>query len=135
MRHDFRLLTAIALAFATACGETSAPSAASENPGRDAFRRACAVCHITADPSTPNGRIRLVGPNLHGVYGAPAARRSDFAYSKALRESGVTWNDAALNAYIERPSAFIPGNRMSFTGESDAQTRAAIIDYLKSLDS
>ncbi len=124
---------------AAACGRNApsppdiaeAEGRARANAGRTAFR-ACAVCHSVADPATPDGRIRLAGPNLHGIYGAPAGRREGFAYSKALKTSGVIWSETALDAYIESPGDFIRGNRMAYPGEPDSARRAAIIDYLKS---
>lgn len=98
--------------------------------GRRAFRE-CAVCHLVAAPGTKDAEMKLIGPNLHGVVGRKAGSLPDFAYSKAMRESDVVWNDATLDAYIAQPAKTIPGNRMSFVGEPDAEKRAAIIAYLK----
>jgi len=93
--------------------------------------RPCAICHSVADPNTPKGKIQLAGPNLFEIYGAPAARLDNFAYSQAMRDSGVVWNDEALNAFIERPSTFLRGNRMAYAGERNADKRTAIVEYLK----
>jgi len=93
--------------------------------------RPCAVCHSVADPATPKGKIRLAGPNLFGIYGAKAGRLENFSYSKALLESGVVWDDASLDGYIEKPSTFIRGNRMAYVGKRKPEKRAAIIAYLK----
>ena len=47
---------------------------------------ACAACHkFRADEGT------LIGPNLHGVFGRPAASVEGFAYSPALRQAGLVW--------------------------------------------
>ena len=47
---------------------------------------ACAACHrFRADEGT------LIGPNLHGVFGRPAAAVAGFAYSPALEQSGLVW--------------------------------------------
>jgi len=42
----------------------------------------------------------------------------------------VTWDSAALDAWITNPQAFIPGNRMPFRGIPDQQARADIIAFL-----
>ena len=97
--------------------------------GRAKFSQ-CAVCH-----SIKEGEASRVGPNLFGVIDRPAASLSDFAYSKAMRESGVTWTAENLDAFIENPQAFIRGNRMAYAGERSSENRAAIIAYLKSVNS
>ena len=87
---------------------------------------ACAVCH---DRETDKGH--RVGPNLAGIYGAPAARHPDFGYSKAMKDSGLIWTDETLDAYIERPVAVVPRGRMAFPGEPDQANRRDIIAYMK----
>lgn len=91
-----------------------------------AFAR-CATCHQT-EPGR-NG----VGPSLAGVYGAPAAHEPTYAYSRAMRESGLTWDEATLDAYIANPRQVVPGTKMAFAGLPDPAERAAIIAYLKTL--
>lgn len=129
----------LALAMLAACsadetkdsGSPTRDQATPENDpeivGRRAFS-ACAVCH-----SVKQDGGHRVGPNLFGVYGRKAGIADGFAYSSGLRTSGVVWTDETLNAYLENPQDFIRGNRMSFAGESDPQTRRAIIAYLKTL--
>lgn len=121
------------------CGEQSTEKAASasvtENEtaaspvqaGRRAFSE-CAVCH-----SARQGAPHRVGPNLFDIVGQNAGTRDGFAYSSAMRNSGVIWSRETLDAYIDNPQAFIRGNRMSYTGQPDSEKRRAIIDYLESL--
>lgn len=85
----------------------------------------CAVCH-TADKG---GKDKL-GPNLFGVFGS-AAGQGKFAYSDALKRSGLKWNEATMHKWLENPKALVPGNRMSFPGIKDAAKRQEIINYLK----
>ncbi|SLK07410.1 c-type cytochrome [Novosphingobium mathurense] len=85
----------------------------------------CAVCHEAA-----KGAPDKLGPNLYGVFGAKAAQ-GGFSFSDALKNSGLTFDEATLDKWIENPRALVPGNRMSFPGLKDPAKRQAIIDYLK----
>jgi cytochrome c len=86
----------------------------------------CAACH------TSNGGSS-VGPTVKGVYGRKAGSLSGFAYSPAMRNSGVVWDEKSLDAFIAEPQKTIPGNHMPFPGVADAKQRAAIVEYLKEL--
>lgn len=85
----------------------------------------CVACHT----ANKGGEDKL-GPNLWGVYRTPAAQ-GGYAYSDALKGSGLTWDEATLHKWLENPRALVPGNRMSFPGIKDAAKRQEIIDYLK----
>jgi cytochrome c len=85
----------------------------------------CRACHTIGA-----GERDGVGPNLNNVVGSRAASRGGFAYSPALKASGVTWNAASLDAFIARPTGFVPGSRMAFAGVASAQSRRDIIAYL-----
>lgn len=74
-----------------------------------------------------------IGPSLAGVFGANAAHLGDFAYSPALRQSGLNWNEETLHAYLANPREAVPGTRMSYAGLRDEAQRQAVIDYLKAL--
>jgi hypothetical protein len=68
--------------------------------------------------------------------GSPGGRKAGTLasfprYSEALKSSGVTWGESALDVWLAKPEAFIPGSRMVFPGIRDAQDRADIIAYLK----
>jgi cytochrome c len=130
-RSGMRTVTLIFTAlFAASCGENSgsAANAEPEDPGRVAFRE-CATCHVVQE-----GEASRLGPNLFGVYGRAAGTLDDFSYSKAMQNSGIIWDDETLNAFIENPQKFLRGNRMSYPGQPDAEKRAVIIAYLKSLE-
>ncbi|WP_144096439.1 c-type cytochrome [Croceicoccus sediminis] len=88
----------------------------------------CAVCH-----TWEKGGENKLGPNLWGTYGKQAGFHAGFKYSDAMKDSGVTWDDATLNQWLENPRKFIPGNRMSFPGLKDEAKRQEIIDFLKKL--
>ncbi len=85
----------------------------------------CRACH-TLDP----GGVDRIGPNLSGVFGRRAGQHGSFDYSAALRESGFHWTPRALDAWLAAPHTFLPGNRMSFAGITDARDRVDLVAYL-----
>jgi cytochrome c len=113
----------LALAAAALAGAAAAQAA----PDRGAaLFQVCLACH-TAEKDGESA----AGPNLWGVYGAHAAARTDFAYSPALKASGLVWDDATLDKWIEGPSKFVPGSQMAYPGMKDPADRQALIAYLK----
>jgi len=111
-----------------AATQTSAEENAAKPDQRPAAFSQCAVCHAV----TPEAR-RMIGPTLAGVVGATAGQQPDFAYSQAMRDSDVVWSQETLDAFLENPQSFTPGNRMAYAGERNPERRAAIITYLMSL--
>jgi len=85
----------------------------------------CRACHSMAPGE------HKVGPSLHGVVGKPAASTPGFAFSPALKNARLAWDDATLDRFLARPAAAAPGNKMAFAGVADPGRRAAIIAYLK----
>jgi cytochrome c len=70
-----------------------------------------------------------IGPRHCGVVGRRAGSVTDYAYSAALKQSAITWDDATLDRWLSNPSALVPGTKMFFKID-DAQARADIIAYL-----
>lgn len=92
--------------------------------GKIAFLR-CRSCHTLEKDGA-----HLTGPNLNGFFGASAGAKEGYFFSDALIEKGITWDEETLDAWIENPSAYIPGNRMVFAGLRKPEDRAALIAYL-----
>ena len=88
----------------------------------------CVACH-----SFTEGGKNGLGPNLYNVVGSPKAAHEGFAYSAALKGKGGNWSFDELNAWLTKPSAFAAGTKMSFAGVANAQTRANVIAYLRTL--
>ncbi len=104
-------------------------AAANADNGRTVANRLCASCHNFVQGG-PNG----VGPNLYGIVGKGHAQVAGFNYSAANRALGdKPWDFEALNAFLARPSAAMPGTRMAFAGISNVGQRADVIAYLRTL--
>ena len=72
-----------------------------------------------------------IGPHLVGIFGRKAGSVKGFRYSKAMKDSGVVWNQVTLSAYFANPRKFIKGNRMAFAGLRKKKDRDDLIAYLK----
>lgn len=103
----------------------AASAAAAANPPA-AFLQ-CKVCHTT-EPGQ-----HLVGPSLAGVYGKPAGSAAGYPYSAALKQSGLTWDDAALDRFLAAPMQAVPGTKMIYAGLKDPAARREVVAHLKTL--
>ena len=91
--------------------------------GRQVYRK-CQACH-----SLEAGKNTL-GPSLADIIGKKAASVPNYAYSEALRASGLTWDIPTLDRYLLDPQATVPGNKMPFPGLRTADERKDVIAYL-----
>lgn len=92
--------------------------------GRQVYGRRCSGCHSMV--------LNRSGPRHLRVFGQRAGSVADYEYSAALKNSGVVWDERALDRWLADPEAFIPGNYMGYPVRS-ARDRADIIAYLKSM--
>jgi cytochrome c len=102
--------------------------AAKPADGATLFKQQCATCHTT-NPSEP---VRQ-GPSMFRIVGRPAGKVDGFHYSAGFAKADFVWDDARLDAWLANPQAIIPGAIMAYR-QPKAETRAAIIAYLKELN-
>ena len=54
-----------------------------------------------------------------------------FAYSQAMKDSHITWDEKTLNLFLLAPTNAVPGTSMTYAGVPDAKDRADLIAYLR----
>ena len=132
---------AIEVAEAEGSGQAAAetPAAPAESLGTmlasadatkgQAVFKACAACH---DGS--KGGPNKVGPNLWGIVGRMHGVHEGFAYSEAMAAlKDKPWSYEALNEFLIKPSAAIPGTKMGYGGLKKDADRANLLAYLATL--
>jgi cytochrome c len=123
--HSLAALLGLVACIAAARADDSGDALARR--GQRLFLR-CASCHQTTD-----GAVVKTGPLLKGIVGRKAASVAGFDYSKSLSALSFDWDEAHLDAWIERPTALAPGTTMAFEGLPSSADRQAVIAYLKTL--
>lgn len=53
---------------------------------------------------------------------------------RVAQSEGSCWTADLLDAFLRSPSALVPGTTMGFDGFETEQDRAALLDYLATLD-
>lgn len=96
--------------------------------GGELYAKECAACHSLSS-STTNAPLHC------GLMGRKAGTVDGFAYSEAMRSSGLTWDEKTLDEFLTAPYQFLPGTIMGFPGFSAAEDRADVIAYLKQASS
>ena len=136
---SMRWPTALVLVVVAACGQgapkqeggsevggtavAAAPQSAATPPAAFAV---CASCHAVAP-----GRSG-VGPSLAGVWERQAGSAPGYAYSEALKQSGIVWNAQTLDQWLKGPLQMVPGTKMVI-GLPNPEARQAVIAYLETL--
>lgn len=109
----------VALASSLPAGATAGDAAL----GPEIYQR-CIACHALDRNRT--------GPKHCGLIGRRAGGLPDFTYSPAMARSGIVWDEASLDRFLENPLKTVPGTRMGYAGVKDAKEREDLIAYLKS---
>jgi cytochrome c len=118
-----RVLLALVLAVAPLCATASA--AGDPVAGKAVFGK-CSQCHQVG-PTAQNA----TGPILNGIIGQKAGVVPGYNFSDAMKNSGITWDETNLAAYLKSPRKVVPGNKMSFVGLPKDQDIADVIAYLE----
>ncbi len=119
-----RLVAALAaLGLGLAAAASSAQSPGDPAAGEDIYLDRCVMCHA------PDGGGQ--GPSLNGLFGRKAGSMAGFAYSAALKESGLTWTGPELDRFLADPRQAAPGTAMPIT-VPDPKQRADLISYFAS---
>jgi len=115
-------LTAIALggALGALAQAAAVPAVGDAAAGEELFLDRCAMCHVAEGGGQ--------GPSLKGLYGRNAGSVPGFAYSAALKASGVIWTGPELDRFLANPIVAIPGTAMPIT-VPDPKQRADLIAY------
>jgi len=117
----------VALAF---CGQAYA---ANPTHGVEIFKTTCAACHVAERDASRADLATRIGPNLWGVIGRKAGSYKGYAYSYAMRTSGIIWTDQQLGRYIAAPQKTVPNVRMNFLGLQNRNDVQDVIAYLNTL--
>jgi cytochrome c len=112
------------LAAAMIAAAPVAAIAADADAGKTVFNK-CKACHQVDK--------NAVGPHLGDLLGRKAGSVEGYKYSDALKNSGITWDEAALDKWLQGPAKDVPGTKMIFAGIKDEADRANLIEYLKTL--
>ncbi len=92
----------------------------------------CRFCH-TLDAGGEN----RVGPNLHRIFGKPAAVVEGFPYSGVFlqaQQDGLVWTPETMAAFINDSVGMVPGNRMRYPPgigfETSPERERMMLEYL-----
>jgi cytochrome c len=108
--------------FCAAAALAAAQAAPDALRGEQVYAR-CLACHALAQDR--------VGPHHCGLLGRRAGSVPGFAYSAAMKGSGLVWDPRTLDLFLRQPMQAVPGTSMTYDGVSDARERADLIAYLQ----
>jgi cytochrome c len=117
------LLTFVAsVAFAASAGQAFAAGDAAA--GEKVFAK-CKACHQIGETAKNS-----VGPQLNGLNGRKAGTVEGGRYSEAMKNSGITWDEANFKEFIKNPKAKVPGTMMTFQGLASEGDQDNVWAYL-----
>ncbi|TMG84026.1 MAG: c-type cytochrome, partial [Betaproteobacteria bacterium] len=91
--------------------------------GQKQFEAQCAACHAVKPG------VNGFGPSLAGVVGKAAGKAPGYTYTTAMSNSGLTWDEKTLDAFLTSTTDKLPGTSMPVS-LPDAHVRSTIIAYL-----
>jgi cytochrome c len=118
------LITVVSVA--GALSPTPVRAAGDAAAGKQVYATRCLGCH--GDLKTTS----TLGPNLTGIVGRKAGTGESGVHSRALIESGITWDEASLRKFLAGPTKLVPGTNMP-VDVPDAQQIDDVVAYLRTL--
>ncbi len=95
--------------------------------GEQVFIYRCKACH-SLDSSK-----NAFGPTLHGIVNRKSASIPRYAYSSAMKKSGLVWTESNLRKWVANNEKLVPGTRMRHVSITDETEQDFILAFLKSL--
>lgn len=117
---------AAGMAVAATLAIAAAPAEAADAARGEQLYARCAACHALGSDR--------VGPRHCGLLGRRAGSVPGFLYTDGMKNSKLIWNEKALDRFLAKPMAVVPGTSMTYDGVPDAQDRADLIAYLRKAD-
>lgn len=102
-----------------------ASAQANMDRGEKLFLR-CVGCHTVS-----TARASKAGPDLNKLFSRTVGSLAGYPYSRALKDAGFQWTEARLDAWLQDPNGYLPGNKMAFAGLSRPEDRRDLIAYVK----
>lgn len=118
-----RAFSVVFLAF----GISNAAVAGDVAKGEKVFKK-CKACHYV------DKEKNKTGPHLVDIVGRAAGSLEGYKYSKAMKASGLIWDEETLAAYLKAPKKYVKGTKMAFAGLKKDADVENIIAYLKSVN-
>ena len=93
--------------------------------GAKVFKK-CKACHWA------DKKKNKTGPHLVGIIGRTAGSLESYKkYSKAMKASGIVWDETTLTDYLRAPKKYLKGTKMAFAGLKKDADIENVIAYLK----
>ena len=116
--------TLASLALAMALVSSGTAVAADIKAGEKVFKK-CKACHYA------DREKHKTGPHLVNIIGRTAGSLEDYKkYSKAMKASGIVWDETTLADYLRAPKKYIKGTKMAFVGLKKDADIENVIAYL-----
>ena len=104
---------------------SGAAQAGDAEKGKKVFKK-CAACHLV------DKEKHKTGPHLVNLFGREAGSLESYKkYSKAIKASGIIWDDETIDGFIAKPRTYLKGTKMAYAGLKKEADRANVIAYLK----
>ena len=116
---------AMVLSIAFAIGSAGPALAGDIEAGAKVFKK-CKACHVV------DKEKNKTGPHLVNLFGRTAGSLEGYKYSKAMKASGIVWDEETLAGYLRTPKKYVKGTKMAFLGLKKDADIENIIAYIMS---